>query len=494
MATVAGHAGRMSARSERTPLTRLEWACVAFAIIVGTAFLAHEWLYPSAWDAAQYVDIARDIADHGMFRQFTGAHVRTYGYPLVLSVVLRAGDASSLPFLALLFAFQLLAFVGAAFFLRRMLAPVSPAAARIAFCGLLVNWYVLIYAPQSLSESLSLTLLVFAAGAWVALWNRGLATLPLIAGSLVVGFALMVRPANLFVVAAWVFGVAIVGFRQRPPASRAMLVAAMVVVAMALPVAPQIYNNAVHFGKASPLVNSDIGLLQQNFGVQNLKYATGMPPVPSPGIFYSNPMYPGTTISETSPWTWYFDYPLRGAATLALHTFNMTDQDLLFTYSRDLTPWYRAPLGIVNHAIVALGVLGLALLGRRVFAGKEPRERDAYVILLVLIAGNWAVYAWTAVEMRFGSVLLLILFPLAGYAALRIAAARTFRTKGATVLGVAAYVAFAMLVSDWVRDRSTLIRDALRVAGPACCARATAVTIPETAFDARRSHHRGFAG
>jgi hypothetical protein len=485
--------------------SRAEWASFAFAVIVAHAFLVHEWFYPSAWDATQYVEVARDIADRGMFRPFTGSAVRTYGYPLVLSLVLRVADATGLSFVALLFAFQFLAYVVAAFFLRRALALESPAAARIAFCGLLVNFYVLIYASQSLSESLSLTLLVFAAAAWVALWNKGLASimLPLVAGSLVVGFGLMVRPANMFMVASWVFGVAVVWLRHRPPARRAVFVAAITLVAIALPMTPQIYNNAVQFGKASPLVNSDIGFLQQTVGVQNLKYATAMPPVPHPRVFYDNPMYPGTTISETSPWTWYFKYPLRGAATLALHTFNLTDQDLLFTYSRDLDPWYRVPLGIVNHAVMALGLVGLLLLGQHVRISGELRWRDAYIVLLALLGSNWAVYAWTAVEMRFGSVLLLVFFPLAGYAAMRLAVVNSFSVRGGVLFGIAAYVLVAMLLSGWVRDQSQQIREfraaraksvGLRGAGDACCAPATDSATREAAFDPPHSHGSRFAG
>jgi hypothetical protein len=149
----------------------------------------------------------------------------------------------------------------------------------------------------------------------------------------------------MFMVAAWVFGVAVVWLRHRPPARRAVFVAAIMLVAIALPMTPQIVNNAVHFGTVSPLVNSDIGLLQQTVGVQNLKYATAMPPVPHPRVFYNNPMYPGMTMSETSPWTWYFKYHCAAPRPLRLHTFNLTDQDLLFTYSRDLDR-NRVPLGI----------------------------------------------------------------------------------------------------------------------------------------------------
>ncbi len=370
---------------------------------------------------------------------------------------------------------------------------------------MLVNFYVLIYASQSLTESLSLTLLVFAAGAWVALWNNGLAPIkwPLLAGSLVVGFGLMVRPANMFMVAAWMFGVAVVWLRHRRPARRAVFDAAIMLVAIALPMTPQIVNNAVHFGTVSPLVNSDIGHLQQTVGVQNLKYATAMPPVPHPRVFYDNPLFAGTTVSETSPWTWYFKYPLRGAATLALHTFNLTDQDLLFTYSRDLDPWYRVPLGIVNHAVMALGLVGLLLLAERVRISGEPRWRDAYIVLLALLGCNWAVYAWTAVEMRFGSVLLLVFFPLAGYAAMRLAVVNSFSVRGGVLFGIAAYVLVAMLLSGWVRDQSQQIREyraaraksvGLRGVDDACCVPATDSATLKAALDPPHSHDPRFAG
>ena len=77
------------------------------------------------------------------------------------------------------------------------------------------------------------------------------------------------------------------------------------------------------------------------------------------------------TLDVEAPWRWYLEHPGRGLLTIALHTFNLTDQDLLFTYSRDLDPWYRVPLGIVNHAAVALGALGLVLLGCRARAARD---------------------------------------------------------------------------------------------------------------------------
>ena len=447
----------------RLPLSPVEWACVAFAAIVAFGFFGHE--------LALSVRVGRDpVRTTWRGRSpragsSAGLKVRRCGptaYPLLLSLVVRAAAATGLSFVALLFALQLFAYGAAVLLLRRALAPASPEAARIAFCGLIVNWYVLIYTPAEPDREP----VAHAArrrrgvlGADLAQRIRGLARAR---GQSrrrlgIDGAARQRVPGRGVGIRAWPCCGCGSGRRRfaprtsrrsRPSASR-------------FPIAPQFVINVGHYGQATPFVTADLGRLQQSLGVQYIKYATALPPVPKAPIPYDNPLLPGTRLDETAPLAWYADYPLRGVATLALHTFNLTDQDLLFTYSRDLRPWYRIPLGIVNHAAVALGVVGLVLLGRRLRATNEPHGRDAWIVLLALIAANWATYVWTAVEMRFGAVLLLVLFPLAGYAVIAVAA-RGARVRRAVAVGTAAYVVLALGLSGWVRDQAPLIRDADR--------------------------------
>jgi hypothetical protein len=444
----------------RVGLARVEWYAVGFAVLVAHGFLVHEWFYPSSYDAGLYAQIGREIAQHGLFQRYTASEIRIYGYPFFLSVLYRGTTVLGLSFEIVLFEVQLLLYLCASFFFRAALTRVSAAAGRIALCGLLVNYYVLIYTPESLTESLSLTLLVFAGGCWLETYRRATSPWPLVAGSLAVGFAMMVRPGNVFMVVAWIIGVIVIGIRKRPGIVHLVLSGMYLVAAVTLPALPQLANNILHFGKRTPLLVEDLGHMQQVWGIQNIKYATAMPPIPRGAVYYVSPLWGGTTIDEKSPWRWYVANPGRGFLTLAIHTFNLTDQDLLFTYSRDLDPWYRLPLGVVNHGAVALGLIGLVLVGRRVRAQGEPEQIDAYAVLLILMAANLAIYSWTAVEMRFGSVLLLMLFPLAGYAALRIVGARDVRTIAAAGLGLAMYVVLALTLSAWVRDQAELIRDA----------------------------------
>ena len=455
--------GGAEAEATRLPLAPAEWACVALSVAVAHGFLVHELRYPSAWDATQYFNMAQEIAAHGVFSKVEGGEMRTYGYPSAVSLVLRVAAATGIPFVVMLFAVQFTGYLGAAALLRRALAPASALAARIAFCGLLVNVFALIYTPESLTESLSLTLLVLTASLWVVQWRSGLAAWAALAGSLTAGFALAVRPGNVFVVATWCFGLALLWFRQRPSAGRSAALAVLVAIGITVPVAPQLAINAAYHGKATPFPTADLGHFQQVTGVRLLKYATGLPPVPKPPVPYENPLLPGTTLDEAAPLRWYVDHPGRGLATIAFHTFNLTDQDLLFTYSRDLWPWYRIPVGIVNHAAVALGVVGLVLLGRRLRRTPDPKGRDAFAVLLALLVANWAVHAWTAVEMRFGSVILLVLFPFAAFAVHEGLAAPRRPAVAAVALATALYVGAALALSGWVRDQAPQIRDAISV-------------------------------
>ena len=69
--------GGAEAEAARLPLAPAEWACVAFAVAVAHGFLVHEWLYPSAWDATQYLDMAREIVARGLFSPVEGSEMRT---------------------------------------------------------------------------------------------------------------------------------------------------------------------------------------------------------------------------------------------------------------------------------------------------------------------------------------------------------------------------------------------------------------------------------
>ena len=442
----------------RAPLSGIEWSALAMAIVIANAFYFRGLLYPSDYDAALYVEIAIDIGQRGLFSKYHYSDLRSYGYPLFLLAVKGLADAIRVPWGLAIFEIQLSLYLGAVLFVRSQLARASLSMARLFAITSLLNVVALVYFAETLAEGLSLVLLLVATGCWVHVFAAGnRALLAVAAGGLAVGAAIVVRPANVFVIPVCaVAGFAVAVLRGWSARQRAVAtLVAVPVVALAL--IPQFVNNVQHYGRWTPLLAASLAHNQQIWGIEYMKYATALAPIPEPSVFYRNPFAEGRPVDETRPLAWYVDYPGPGAATLGLHVFGMLDQDLLFTYARDLDPWYRRPLGVATHGAIALAMLGMGLLARR--SRHDREQRAAFVVLSTFILCNVALHALTAVEMRFGLPLLVVAAPLAWWF-LREAWPRSSNGRRALIAAfVGAWIVGSLLLSDWMRAHAAPIRE-----------------------------------
>jgi hypothetical protein len=449
--------GDASLRAVRTPLSRLEWAALALAALIAHGFFAHGVIYASGYDAVQYREIADDMLKVGPFAKYHYSQLRTYAYPLVLAALKPVAVGLHVPWTLVIFEFQLAAYLGAAAALRGRVAQVSPRTARIVFVALIVNPIALLYASEPLTESLSVTLIIVAAACAAHLIvGRQRMGVAVAIGAFAIGLAVMVRPANLFAVpAAIVAVVAAAGLRGWPLRKQ---VTALALAAMlgALPVLPQLANNVRHYQHWTPFVTFDLGKFQLYWGVRSLKYATAMPPIEYPSVYYENPLVAGRPVDIERPLDWYRRYPLQAAATMTIHVLAMLDQDLLFTYARDLDPWYRRPLGVLTHGAIALALLGLLALVS--LARTERTARAVAAPLVVLVLGHLALHATTAVEMRFALPLLVIAGPLAAWYASTVWPAMRRRRRALAAGFVLAWIAGSLALSEWVRSQAPQIR------------------------------------
>ena len=446
----------MTTAASGTRLSRGEWIAIVAAVAIAHLFYWRIVLYPSDFDARNYLDIAADIGRNGLFSKFYYSDVRTYGYPLLLLLLARVAEGLRISVGFVVFEFQLTLYLAAAYVLRRQLARIWPTFAQWAFIGIALNIFALSYTPESLTESVSLSLIVLATACWTAFAADPQAWRPIVCGSVIVGAAVMVRPANLFLIPTWVVALAAVCVARRVGVRAAAGSAAIVIVCTALPMIPQYVNNVAHYGRHTPLVTSNLARNQQVWGITYLKYATALAPVPNPSIFYENRFASAADIDNGRPLTWYVDHPRGGALTLALHVFNMLDQDLLFTYSRDLDPWYRRPIGVFNHALVALGVIGIGMLIAR--ARRDRSYRPAAIGVVAYVVAHLLLHATSAVEMRFGLPLLLLAGPAAIGAVRALADRTTTRWRSLVTTAVVLYVLGALALSDWVRQQAPSIR------------------------------------
>jgi len=404
------------------------------------------------FDAAGYLRIAEHMRTHGVFSNHELSDVRLYGYPAFLSWVLRLASATGMNDRVLGFALQLGLHFAAAGALAWSLSgcAVRGWAWRAAVAAVAAHPFALLYPGFFLTESLSFSLGTTFLALAIAAWDRRGGVAVWIAGGLICGAMIVVRPASVFVLPVWgmVVGRGLIR-RER--------VAALGLLAVLLPLAPQWWINSTYHGQSTPLVASSIARGLQVMGILNSKYATAMAPGIEPPILYVNPLLMDEDLARQDPVAWYRTHPAAGLGTWALHLFNTIDQDLPLPFVRDLNPPYGPWVSAANWAVVGLGLGSLFAAWR---ARGTAGERATIWVSTGVILGHLGGYGFSLVESRYGVAALV---PLYAWAA--VGAAWLWRSGGAgqrwgaAVLMVVTGVA-GMAISGWVREFSPMIQDA----------------------------------
>ena len=449
-----------------------ERAALILAVLLGHLFFIPAFVCPLIHDSAGYVTLANGYLAKGLLSfvpQLT--EVRTYGYPLFLAIFIRLSEWTGVNFRILVFESQLLLYLLSIVFLRWqcLRAKISPALSRPLFYVCCFNPFIFAYTGYTLTESLSTTLLLLIIGCVVALQVAETAqdhSKIVFTGSLLVGFSIMVRPGNLYLLPAWVIVVALnifYTYKHRLPAEArkalGLYKALMLIAGVAASTFPQVVSNAIHFNRWTPLIVKDLGTELQLAGIWWLKYATCNISGVHPQVFYFNPWVAGSQIDALHPLRWYWQYPGRGLSTAAVHIFNLVDQDFPFPYTTTLTPGYYPAAAILNHIMVGLGLIGVCLVVR----GRMFSDRASKVLAWLLI-GLLACYVgphmWLSVEARYGLVVLLALYGLGVFAATYVVRRASWLSKTVAALFLTGYCFGAAQLSSWVREQAPLIQDA----------------------------------
>jgi hypothetical protein len=290
-------------------------------------------------------------------------------------------------------------------------------------------------------------------------------------GGCVSGYAVISRPSALVLLPVWLIGMIALVFILRKSAVGKQVLLCMVAANLlgnALPILPQLYiNNRTHHEMS--LVHSDQKQLWDRKlfrGVQFLKcvglITTFTEPVGYQDAYYDNPLL--TDAMKSMPpenfkaGEWYADNFARGIGTVLLHLFCLVDQDLLFGHTATLHPWWRSPLSVINHAMLAFAAIGLTAWWRR-SAFLSPAWIGSVLTTLYLLA-NMALYSVVMAEMRYGLPIILAAAPLAfaGADAFRNYPERKHRLAA---IYIVLYVIAALALSDWIQLHAPLIRNTL---------------------------------
>jgi hypothetical protein len=419
----------------------------------GWLWSRHALQVPLFGDALSYHQIAEAIQVRGVLTQHDYSDLRTYGYPLFLRMVLGVAGGSAIPERLLVFLVQLGFHLVAAAALWGMLdrAGVRPWAARAAVAAVAVHPLSLLFPGYLLTESLALSMGSLTLGVAVLGWARPLSAAGWLAGGLLCGAMIMVRPASIFVVPVW-------GLVLLQGGKRREAMALLGVVGLALPLAPQVWMNLQYFNRPTPLVAAPFGQALQTWGILHSKVKTSLIPNSNPRVTYENPFLADEGLARQDPLLWYRTHPAAGVATVLLHEFNALDQDLLLPYVTDLAPAYGPYVAGGNWAVIALGVLSWAAAWRR-RSDWNPAEWGACWVSAGMMLGPMAINGGIIVESRYG---LATLVPLYAWAA--IGATALWRAGSGWQRWVAVgLVSLAGLagasISHWVSEYSAAIQE-----------------------------------
>ena len=457
-------------RSYLVPVTATA-AAVTIAIVA--------WLYGNQdirGDARGYYDLAVQIAVGG-----PGAFAstfRTYGYPAFLALLISFVGTDAEHVRTAGFVVQLTLFVVAAWFGARRLSRALGMSDRWQwiYAATVCNPFMMIHSIQMLTDVLSATLVYLAVvlsiptetpaeARSVASDGTGQTRRVVLTGMLVmalVGLFVMVRPPNMLLIPVFLFAwlVRTVRYRQVPWRAWPVLLAMLV-----LPFVPQMASNYRAYGIMHPFIV--LNQFESNSGraMRLAKYATvSIPGVPAP-MYYANPFGPA---EDQPPFQFMRDEPLRFAATLAIRTFALFDQDLPFTYINDLNPWYRWHLAVPNYLFLLAGFVGLCLPSR--LTGPERSRYYATIGFPALtVVTIWSMYMVTNVESRYSLPIYPLLAAPAVIAVMRLGTATRGRPLllALAVLGAAAWVSLMIATSLWLdRESPMLVATRATLAAP----------------------------
>ncbi len=403
------------------------------------------------YDSFHYFTLSRIISTEGLWSLHS--RVRTYGYPLFISLVTGFSNASPQSARVLVFAAQLSIYLAAALYASRVAERIFGSERFFygTYLAMALDPIALIRTTEMLSDLLSAVLILLAL---LPPLEKGRPLRRAFVSFLCAGLSVAVRPANLAVLPAlaviWLLRARLYGER---PARPLCLGGA----AIALALAPQLYGNVSAYDVWTPLLPERLYREQVGWGMSILKYGTLVLPGRAPELVYENPFYPR---GASSPGEFLKLRPLGYAATLGLHAFALVDQDLPFSYVNKPRLWYRWPLSLWNYAFLFFAGLSVTrALARR------PSGRSAAKIYFVAAALTStcyaAIYLPVAVESRFSTPLYLVLAPAAVAGALWLAERRPGTVLGIGIAGCA-FVAICVRLSLWLAAQAPVLASLLQ--------------------------------
>ena len=136
-----------------------------FLLVIGFKFFIEQIIYPQAYDAVAYLHYAK-IMNAGGIEAMTDP-LRTFAYPWILSLIIKASQAINLPEKFLIFLVQISFYYLATLFVSSVASEYSKKLPIIIYLALCVNIFVIPYTGITLTDSLYTSLSIVLFGMWM---------------------------------------------------------------------------------------------------------------------------------------------------------------------------------------------------------------------------------------------------------------------------------------------------------------------------------------
>lgn len=401
-------------------------------------------------DAYAYTYIGNLYQASG-FENHTWGKLRSYAYPLFLSGIFEVAGFFKIDSAHAIFSFQVFVYFACAqIFSKHLSLHTSRSLGDLVFVALLLNIYIYPVLAISLTDGISVCILLLIGTAVVDIAFQGVKARNLAAFGFMCGLSVMVRPSTLFLLAPLLATLIYYCFFSNHRASTKIGLLALCAVCFALPVIPQVYLNVKFFDRWTFLPVFDLGKFQIDYGIKMIKYATNLTDG-NPALPYFNPF----STPNTDGVFWYLLNPKNGFITAFLHLFAALDFDYLTVYIFDRNPWYRPALFIYSQSINFWGTAGILYWQKRCYSLKEWETKknrgDIYLVSMIsLFIIGWAsVTSISAVENRFALPIVALLLPFAFWSIF----SGKFREKLFSAplwIWYFIYLSFAMVISGYI--------------------------------------------
>ena len=292
-------------------------------------------------DALGYGKFGASVRDVGLWGGFLGSDLRTFGFPLYLSLFGGElspdtvwGTTSGSLFVCNIALFLLAAWffvISAAKIDRRFFFPLA--------AGVLLNPFVLVYVPQVLTESLSIIVALAAAGFFFRLVEKAGRYLSVFLCAVLAGYLMEIRPANLGISLAFLIGISTVFFyhsRRAAVSKRQLLFAAAVLfVGFVLPISIQVSINWVVHADLTPLAVFDFATWHLWHGTYRLKQVAAFWDDRWHSLRYVSPWVSDPSRFQGAVLSFYIDHPWKALKTCVVHLYGALDYDVFWVYNHE---------------------------------------------------------------------------------------------------------------------------------------------------------------